>query len=68
MEGIVLGARAVPVLVGLGALVETARPRRGAGDGGRFIPHLAGTPALYSQGVYSGPEEDKTGPSHHAAG
>ena len=29
MEGVLLGAGAVAVLVGLGALVEAVRPRRG---------------------------------------
>ena len=36
MEGIVLGVGVVAVLVGLGALVEAARPRRG-GPGRKLV-------------------------------
>jgi hypothetical protein len=37
MEGIVLSAGVVAVLVGLGALVEAARPQRKGNKGGRSI-------------------------------
>jgi hypothetical protein len=40
MEGILLGAGAVAVLVGLGALVEAARPRHGGAKGNRVSPGL----------------------------
>jgi hypothetical protein len=45
MEGILLGAGAVAVLVGLGALLEATRPRRG---------EAGWKPACPSLGAYSG--------------
>jgi hypothetical protein len=46
MEGFLLCAASVAMLVGLGALAEAARPRRGGPGGFRTPQRLAGKPVL----------------------
>jgi hypothetical protein len=46
MEGLLLCAASVAVLVGLGALAEAVRPRRSGPEGGRPIPQPPGNPAV----------------------
>jgi hypothetical protein len=46
MEGFLVCAASVAVLVGLGALVAAARPRRDGPGGNRTPPRLAGKPVL----------------------
>jgi hypothetical protein len=44
MEGFLLGAASIAVLVGLRAMVEAVRARRGGQRGGGLVLRLADTP------------------------